>query len=134
MLAGVLASMLAGVLAYLDASMAAQVEVELRRVSDGAVHRGSGRDVPALPHLRVRTGSDQKLRAAKLSVMLAGTDPLGLVGAEQAGVVTFLDHDVRDSGPVVLLQTDAGLPDGDELGPGYLEHPQVSGLAEALAG
>ena len=36
---------------HLDACMAAQVEVKLGRVCDGAVHRGSCRDVPALPNL-----------------------------------------------------------------------------------
>lgn len=39
---------------YLNPSMAAQVEVELGRVCDGAVHRGACWDVTALPHLQQR--------------------------------------------------------------------------------
>ena len=37
---------------HLNPSMAAQVEVELGRVCDGAVHRGACWDVAALPHLQ----------------------------------------------------------------------------------
>ena len=40
---------------HLDACVAAQVEVKLGRVCDGAVHRGACWDVPALPHLRQDT-------------------------------------------------------------------------------
>ena len=39
---------------YLNPSMAAQVEVELGRVCDGAVHRGACWDVTALPDLQQR--------------------------------------------------------------------------------
>lgn len=38
--------------------------------------------------------------------------PLGFVRTEETRVVTFLNHDVGDARPVVLLQTDTGLPDG----------------------
>lgn len=50
------------------------------------------------------------------------TYPLSFVGAEEPRVVAFLDHDVGDPWPVVLLQADAGLPDGDELRPRHLKH------------
>lgn len=36
--------------------------------------------------------------------------------------MAFLDHDVGDPRPVVLLQADAGLPDGNQLRPGHLKH------------
>lgn len=48
------------------------------------------------------------------------THPLSFVGAEETSVVAFLHHYVGDTGPVVLLQADAGLPDGNELWPSNL--------------
>lgn len=36
--------------------------------------------------------------------------------------MAFLDYDVGDPWPVVLLQADAGLPDGDQLRPGHLKN------------
>jgi len=47
--------------------MAAQVEVELGRVCDGAVHRGACRDVTALPHLQrtIRLRLKSKTRTLK---------------------------------------------------------------------
>ena len=60
--------------------MGAEIEIKLCRVSDPDVHGGSGGDVPALAAL------------------------LLLVGAEQSGVVTLLDHDKCDAGLVVCLE------------------------------
>ena len=60
--------------------MGAEIEVELRGVSDADVHGGPGGDVPALAAL------------------------LLLVRAEEAGVVALLHHDERDAGLVVGLQ------------------------------
>lgn len=93
--------------------MAAQVEVELGRVCDGAVNRGACWDISTLPNLReqpqVKTVEDRRHeRAASVP-----SYPLGFVGTEETSVVTFLNHDVGDAWPVVLLQTDAGFPDGD---------------------
>ena len=48
------------------------------------------------------------------------TDPLSFVGAEETSVVSFLDHDVGNARPVILLQTDAGLTDGYQLWPRHL--------------
>ena len=66
----------------LDPLVGAQVEVELRGVSDAHVHRGPGGDVAALAAL------------------------LLLVRAEEAGVVALLHHDERDAGLVVCLELD----------------------------
>lgn len=43
------------------------------------------------------------------------THPLVAIRAEQARVVALLHDDVSDAWLIVLLQTDAGLPDGQEL-------------------
>ena len=51
--------------------------------------------------------------------MLLLTALLLLVGTEQSGVMTLLDHDEGDAGLVVWLQLDAGLSDGGQL---VLEH------------
>lgn len=110
--------------------MAAQVEVKLGRVCDCAVHCGAGWDVSAFSHLRWRGDGERSLtalcykgdEAAKGEAAATGTYPLGFVGAEQPRVVAFLDHDVGDPRPVVLLQADAGLPDGDQLRPRHLKH------------
>ena len=60
--------------------MGAEIEVELRGVSDADVHGGPGGDVPTLAAL------------------------LLLVSAEEPRVVTLLHHDKRDAGLVVWLQ------------------------------
>lgn len=41
--------------------------------------------------------------------------PLIAVGAEQAGVVAFLHHNVGDARLVLFLQADAGLPDSQQF-------------------
>lgn len=38
--------------------------------------------------------------------------------------MTLLDHDVGDARPVILLQTDASLPDGYQLWPRDLTQPK----------
>lgn len=43
------------------------------------------------------------------------TDALVAIRAEQARVVALLHDNVSDAWLIVLLQTDAGLPDGQEL-------------------
>lgn len=87
-----------GATGSLDPSMAAQVEIKFGRVCDGAVHCGASWNVTTLPN------------------------PLSFVRAEETSMVTFLDHNVGNARPVILLQTDAGLPDGYQLGPCYLFH------------
>lgn len=103
--------------------MAAQVEVKLRRMRDGAVHSGAGWNISALPHLQSKTKARETKQ--KYSVRRGGggsTYPLSFVGAEQTRVMALLHHDVGDARPVVLFQTDARLPYGDQLRPGHLKH------------
>lgn len=83
--------------------------------------------LPLFPTCRYRERSLTLLRyeggdAANGAAEGTRTYPLGFVGAEQPRVVAFLDHDVGDPRPVVLLQADAGLPDGDQLRPRHLKH------------
>lgn len=105
--------------------MAAQVEVKLGRVCDGAVHCGARWDVSTLSNLQEEI--PQSLHRCTLKkkphirVELSCAYPLSFVRAEKTRVMTLLDHNVGDARPVVLLQTDAGLPDGYQLRPGHLK-------------
>lgn len=103
--------------------MAAQVEVKLGRVCDGAVDRGAGWNISTLPHLKnnknlrgFRSWRTEQTRVSRFRRPY----PLGFVRTEETRVVTLLNHNVGDARPVVLLQADAGLPDGDELWPSNL--------------
>lgn len=49
------------------------------------------------------------------------TDPLSFIRAEETSVVTFLDYNVGNARPVILLQTDTCLPDGYKLRPCHLK-------------
>lgn len=109
--------------AHLNPCMAAQVEVKLGRVCDGAVDRGARWDVSTLPNLQEDPESGRWFcwTTEQAGVPPGRTSyPLSFVRAEETSVVTLLNHNVGDARPVVLLQTDAGLPDGYELWPSHL--------------
>lgn len=48
------------------------------------------------------------------------TDPLSFIRTEETSVVTFLNYNVGNARPVILLQTDTRLPDGYQLRPRHL--------------
>lgn len=73
------------------ASVPAQIEIKLRRMTDPHIHRCSSRNIPATTNLFL------------------------LIGAEQSRVMTLLHHDERDSGLVSHLQLDARLTNGTEF-------------------
>lgn len=96
--------------------MAAQVEVKLGRVCDGAVDCGACWNVSTLPNLQeqpqIKTFMLLRDRTQESHGSARTLYPLGFVRTEETRVVTFLNHDVGDARPVVLLQTDTSLPDG----------------------
>ena len=85
--------------------MRAEIEVELCWVSDSNIDSCTRGDVATLAAL------------------------LLLVGTEQSGVMTLLDHNEGDAGLVVSLQLDAGLSDGRQL---VLEHVHELALAHTV--
>lgn len=101
--------------------MTAEVKVELVGMRDVCVHCGASGNVSASPDLGKEAGrSPMFIHIGKTHKDVKDsetrhdsfTHALVAIRAEQARVVALLHDNVSDARLIVLLQTDAGLPDG----------------------
>lgn len=110
---------------HLDPGVTAEVKVELVGMCDVCVHGGASRNVSTSANL-----SEEAERSPQCLFTLqkckrplkdsetrldSFTHPLIAIRAEQTRVMALLHDNVSDAWLIVLLQTDAGLPDGQEL-------------------
>lgn len=104
--------------------MTAEVKVKLVGMRDVCVHCGASRNVSTSPNLREKADRSQVfINIAKIKKAIKDsvtrhdsfTHPLIAICAEETRVVALLHDNVGNAWLIVLLQTDAGLPDGQEL-------------------
>lgn len=105
--------------------MTAEVKVKLVGMCDVCVHCGASRNVSASSNLReeAERESPRFINVANIQKNIeysktpdgSFTHPLIAIGTEQACVMALLHDNVGDPWLIVLLQADAGFPDGQQL-------------------